>query len=66
MKYKVVANGAIMGVGMTALRALNMVCNILRGFDIDDGIKVEIFHLSKKNGEPCWKLENSFALKGGN
>lgn len=65
MKYKVTCNGTIMGDNMSALRSLNIVCGILKGSyvnGVQTPLTVKIHYLSWVNGEPTWKLENSFKV----
>jgi hypothetical protein len=60
VKYKVVANQVIMEEGISALHALNCVCNLMKANLYP--LVVEIFYRSEKNGEPSWKLENKFEI----
>ncbi len=61
MKYKIVASGVVMEEGITATKALNAVCNIMKS--VDSGTKIEVFYLSERTGTPVYRLENSFVTK---
>lgn len=58
MKYKVTANGIAMVEGVSALKALNIVCGILQSHFNNEFLKVEVSYLSKSG----WKQENSFQI----
>lgn len=60
MKYKVIANQTLIESNVSALKALNCVCNLMK--TNTDKMTVEVFYLSESNGEPIWKLENKFTV----
>ncbi len=60
MKFKIVANGTIMESGITAQKAINLICGIMQVHE--DNMRIEVYYLSGN----CWKLENSFVTGPAN
>lgn len=59
MKYKITVNDTIMEEGITADKALSLVCNVMQTRSVREDIRVSVYYLTK---DGKWSFKNGFTV----